>query len=375
MIDEEKLIQENIKNLNPEDIPIVSYFGSGSSLIGSILIKLGMDYIEGYQERIIPGEKQTKIVNPLWRNHWWDLNHKYRNSSQEKSLRFFKAHHYPVSFEKSPVKKVILLVRDGRDALISYYNWRKNFRNDPHTFDEFLNTDSFFKRKPFHDWALFCEEWFKWGESHDLYTITFEDLKFNGKKTMEALLNFIGVSFDSAQLNQVLIDTSFKKMRYQEDLICDQNNKARIFRKGLIGEWRDVFTSEQLSQIPELAQKWMQNFGYSKEHPSYCKPIIIVTTLEYKTTIKKLIEKLESSISIITTDEFNPKQLISMGEITIDHSQHFEISRSLNFACSHLKSRYILVPEGESGVSYIKNLLPSLVNTKSMFKNKYYTSF
>ena len=77
MIDEEVLVQNNILNLTEKDIPIVSYFGSGSSLLGSILIKLGMDYIEGYQERIVPGKQKTEVINPYWREHFPLLKDKY----------------------------------------------------------------------------------------------------------------------------------------------------------------------------------------------------------------------------------------------------------------------------------------------------------
>ena len=88
-IDEEALIQANIDNLSKHDIPIVSYFGSGSSLLGSLLIKLGMDYIEGYQEQVVQASKRTKTVNPFWRERWPILNNKYATKPRIKNIFFF----------------------------------------------------------------------------------------------------------------------------------------------------------------------------------------------------------------------------------------------------------------------------------------------
>lgn len=350
MIDEEELIQENIQNLDAADIPIVSYFGSGSSLLGSILIKLGMDYIEGYQERVMPGEKQTEIANPFWRNHWQILDQKY-NDNKNRNLRFFKAHHYPVSFEKSRVTKAILLVRDARDATLSYYNWRVGFLNDKRTFDEFLKTDSYFQRKPFEDWALFCDDWTEWGKSHDLHVLTFEDLKFNCFETVKKLLDFVGICCPDEDIRIAIKTTSFQAMRKQEDENSAKDQPSRIFRKGLIGEWRDVYTPEQLALITPEARRWLEEFGYSvldAKTPGF--DVTVITSEKNKQAVEQLLQPKSGLTSKILTGPFTPHDLeANMGKTTINQSDHFEIIRSIDLVCRLKKLEHVIVADDDVG--------------------------
>lgn len=362
MINEEELIQENIQNLGASDIPIVSYFGSGSSLLGSILIKLGMDYIEGYQEKIIPGEKKTVTVNPFWREHWQILDEKYVYADDTQCLRFFKAHHYPASFKGSAINKAILLVRDGRDAALSYYNWRTGFVNDKRTFDEFLKTDSYFKRKPLEDWSLFCEEWGAWGKDHNLHVVTFENLKFNPFPTIKKLLEFAGVDRSDEDIFSVIEETSFKNMRRQEDMNSSTDQPSRIFRKGLIGEWRDVYTVDQLDYIKPQAQEWLQEYGYSAAVPKI--PAYDVTVIAGKENENYVREGLAKKVGLSTyvlNGEFHPRYLeTALGKKTLNLSGHFEIIRSVDMVCQIYGLTHIIPNADKESMIAIDEFLNAL---------------
>lgn len=258
-----KIAEENIKNLAAEDIILASYLGSGSSLIGGILIELGLDYIEGYQEKISKNKRQTDVVLPLWRKHWKQLDTKY-NLTKPKELRLFKTHFYPESFANAKPRKAVLLIRDARDAVISYYNWRKGFSDEYGTLSDFLTTAGYYGKKPFDDWTSYIEEWHKWGSKfeHQLYLIKYEDLKFNPKETVRNLLNFLKIKRSSAEIERAVENSRFSKIKKEETQVLKNNNQPRIFRKGLIGEWRNTLSLQDLSCIKEKTTDMLRKYCY-----------------------------------------------------------------------------------------------------------------
>ncbi len=154
---EQDLLKTNIANLQADDVALVSYPGSGSSLLGGILLELGIDYIEGYQEKILPSKRKTIVKNAFWRPHWQQLADKYnRKLISDDALRVIKAHCYPDAFSGSALRKTIFLVRDARDAVLSYYNWRLGFSDETGTLHDFLNRKGVFDRAPFDDWGAYC---------------------------------------------------------------------------------------------------------------------------------------------------------------------------------------------------------------------------
>lgn len=263
-----ELATENIKKLGANDIILASYLGSGSSLIGGILIELGLDYIEGYQEKISKNKQQTEVVLPLWRKHWTQLDTKYENN-KSRELRLFKTHFYPVSYKKAKPTTAVLLIRDARDAVISYYNWRKGFSDETGTLRDFLRTDGFYGKKPFDDWTAYIEEWLDWGnaDGHRLHLIKYEDLKFNPQQTIKKLLKFLKVRRSDAEIKQAVENSRFSKIKKAETKALQNTNQPRIFRKGLVGEWRNTLSAADLSLIKPQTAKMLKKYQYSAARP------------------------------------------------------------------------------------------------------------
>lgn len=258
-----KLATENIQNLESGDIILASYLGSGSSLIGGILIELGLDYIEGYQEKISKNKQQTDVVLPLWRKHWKQLDTKY-NYTKPKELRLFKTHFYPQSYTNAKPDTAVLLIRDARDAVISYYNWRKGFSDEKGTLSDFLTTPGYYGKKPFDDWTSYIEEWCNWGNkaNHRLYLLKYEDLKFNPKQTIKSLLKFLKIKRSDAEIEQAVENSRFSKIKKEEMQTLKNSNKPRIFRKGLVGEWRNTLSPQDLHCIKEETDDMLKKYRY-----------------------------------------------------------------------------------------------------------------
>lgn len=287
-----KIATENIQNLEADDIILASYLGSGSSLIGGILIELGLDYIEGYQEKISKNKQKTDVVLPLWRKHWKQLDTKY-DIAKPKELRLFKTHFYPVSYAKAKPNTAVLLIRDARDAVISYYNWRKGFSDEYGTLSEFLTTDGYYGKKPFDDWTSYIEEWCKWGNKagHRLYMIKYEDLKFNPKETIKSLLKFLKIKRNAAEIEQAIENSRFSKIKKEEIQALKNSDQPRIFRKGLVGEWRNTLSAQDLSGIKAKTSSLLQKYQYTKADKSKFMPFTH-WFIGYNAGIRKHIQAL-----------------------------------------------------------------------------------
>ncbi len=357
------LATENIKNLETDDIILASYLGSGSSLIGGMLIELGLDYIEGYQEKILPQKKQTEVVLPLWRKHWKQLDTKY-NTDGPKELRFFKTHFYPESYANAKPNTAVLLIRDARDAVISYYNWRKGFSDETGTLSRFIDTKGFYGKKPFDDWASYIEEWLNWGEQtgHTLYLIKYEDLKFNPKQTIRKLLKFLKIKRTDSQIQRAIENSSFSKIKNEEIKFLQNKNQPRIFRKGLVGEWRTTLNSEDLSHIQTKTSGLLKKYHYLETNKKKFQPFkhwFIGWNGSIEKHIKNTLNKgdkaaliplkqrckinIENPDFLLIKGGFEPKLLDSVsGNIYISTSNEEIIKAIENVAkASHSKVKYI----------------------------------
>lgn len=266
--EEQDLLAQNIALLTAKDVALVSYPGSGSSLLGGIFMNLGIDYIEGYQEQIVPEQHKTITKIPYWREQWSQLSDKYNlHDFSEECLRTIKAHHYPVSFKDSKIKKAILLVRDARDAVISYYHWRKGFSDEKEELHDFICRDGYYNKKPFDDWTAFCTSWKEWGNDHELHVIRYEDIKFNPLQTIQETLRFLGLERSEDQILTSLEKSSFSKVKQQETNALDNKDSPRIFRKGQVGEWMEVLDDKSLSMISSKTYACLEDLSYIS-HPN-----------------------------------------------------------------------------------------------------------
>ena len=317
-----ELAFENIPNLRKEDIILASYPGCGSSLLGGIFIELGIDYIEGYQEKINPNALNTDTVNPMWRFHWPQLAEKYNKKMI--GLRGFKTHFYPNSFKNAAPEKAILLIRDARDAVISYYNWRKNFSDETGSLYDFISRDGYYGKKPFDDWSDYIDSWEKWGKTHKLLIVKYEDLKFNPELAIKNILSFLNVDIDNQKIQSAIANVAFSKIQ-QDEKKSQQNSDKRIFRKGLVGEWRGVLSKDMFSFINQNTLQKLFRFGYEEKY---------VELKDYSCTyILPKDEKISINGAYVINEPIMPYYLGTLYGTVYLKVKNKEIIRSVQYIC------------------------------------------
>jgi hypothetical protein len=237
-------------NINSNDTFLVSYPKSGNTWLRFLLANL----LKSNNELI--NFHNVHNYCPEWERH----------SETIKSLsspRIIKSHQ-----QYNPkIKKIVYLIRDGRDVYVSYYNY---LRSEGHiyqqmSFTEFLETYHF----PYGYWSDHVNSWLNStiSQTKDRFHIVYyEDMLDNPLSILSKLANFIGLSTDTKNLKQAIENSSFEKMQNIEQKFgrkYSNENSGNFVRKGTPGEWFEYFGDKEYQILENRNElKMLENLGY-----------------------------------------------------------------------------------------------------------------
>ena len=190
-----------------------------------------------------------------------------------------------------PDARLIFLVRDGRDAVLSHRfqtfidNPQHLTKEDEQILDSFLQDP-----QPFFDGerSLFTQKGITraahgWVdnvvETNDMarqlfderYTaLRFEDLLKNPWDVMTQIWSFLGASSDIAGLS----DAVNSELTQNPDADWQQEKASKIsfsLNKGKPGSWRDIFTQKDLQIFERIAGETLEEWGYEASMPDRFK--------------------------------------------------------------------------------------------------------
>lgn len=173
--------------------------------------------------------------------------------------------HSHTSFHRK-LTKVLYLVRDGRDALVSYYHYTIT-RNDKH-----MDFSTWFKlyRWGFYGkhWHTHVESWLINGKSKlgsDLLLLRFEDLKENPIDCIKVASAFFGISASHQEIAQAVQDATLEKGRSWEQTLIGKLKTldASFYRGGKSKLWPDYFTEKEMAQFMAMSKHAMSLAGYT----------------------------------------------------------------------------------------------------------------
>jgi len=187
--------------------------------------------------------------------------------------------HYP-----GPVgeKKTILLIRDGRDIIVSAYHhfiighdlnpsflvdtWRKrlgveDYRNVEKHLPTFI--DLFFTEFKVGgrtmNWSNYISS-FNLGNS-DLYVVRYEELLDNCFEAMTSLLQWLDYkTIDRDKLEMVIEKNAFKSITGRE---AGDEDRSQFLRKGISGDWKNYFSKEAEERFVKWASPQLKLLGYN----------------------------------------------------------------------------------------------------------------
>ena len=159
-----------------------------------------------------------------------------------------------------PNTKVIAVVRDARDAMVSAWKfealmnkieapWSKN--SQTRHLIEFMYT-----------WGVRAAAILKAASENKLLMIRYEDLHSNFQETIARVYRYIGVDDSLTAINDIRRTTDFETVSGGRK---KGEEAESVVRKGIVGDWRNVLSPSQAALAWRVARRQMTALGYTRE--------------------------------------------------------------------------------------------------------------
>jgi hypothetical protein len=174
---------------------------------------------------------------------------------------YFKVHDFP----RPQYKRVVFLVRDGRDVVVSLAHHLKNvYKGNVDMLELVRGRSPEFSIQ--YEWYKHAEAWLANPYQAEMITIRFEDLKKDPVPELRRFCEFTGLKRDQAQLEKAVAYASFEAMRDKESRLgMDYRTwpKERPFvRRGEVGSHKDELPPEALEAFMREAGATLRKLGY-----------------------------------------------------------------------------------------------------------------
>jgi hypothetical protein len=189
-----------------------------------------------------------------------------------------------------PEARVIHIIRDGRDVVVSkmHHIWKAEARGEPVELlaEEIAKRDAFyqnpemflasqdgiFREERLRDWA---EGWrtrvgraVKVGPAlfeTSYVEVRYEDLLERPEEEAERLFRFLGAEASAEVVNRCVEAASFEKGSGRQRGQDDYPLRHGKYRKGIAGDWKNVFTERDREIFKEAAGDLLIELGYEKD--------------------------------------------------------------------------------------------------------------
>ncbi len=170
--------------------------------------------------------------------------HSCRHYRRHQTPMYFKTHDLP----HREYRRVIYLLRDGRDVMVSYYHHLRALNGDDLDFSEIVRTGRHLSPSKWHDHV---NAWRSNPFGAEILTVRYEDLLENPVDQLRRVCEFAGIERSAQLLEHVSRKSSFSKMREKEGKTGWANPawpRSRFFvRRGEAGSFKDEMPEDVLA--------------------------------------------------------------------------------------------------------------------------------
>jgi hypothetical protein len=170
-----------------------------------------------------------------------------------------------------PKTKIIIMIRDFRDQIVSlaFHNfrqtgmWQKIFSSaekkglDNNFMEHHLR--SFEKHNDFEKYKVLSTE-----RPTQVILIRFEDLKSEPIGTFQKVLSFLDVDSSRSVAEKCVEMNTFEKLSGGRK--AGKQNAVSFYRKGIIGDWQNHFTQENIDLFKKISGKTLIAAGYEQDN-------------------------------------------------------------------------------------------------------------
>lgn len=234
-----------INEHDPQDVFIAGYPKSGNTWFQ--LINVGLLY--GLNSMLVPDSVVQELVPDV---HFKNFYRRYSTPM------LFKTHHPPFA----EYKKVVYLLRDGRDVVVSFYHHTCHLSGRKIDFVEFVDQYNIFSLK----WHEHVNLWLSNPYKAEMLVVKYEDLKLNGLRVLEQYCDFLDINRNKDHLQSVINETDFERMRLREShLGWDHPSWPKdkpFIRRGVVGSHKDEFPKAALDKFLSQSGETLEKCGY-----------------------------------------------------------------------------------------------------------------
>lgn len=232
-------------DVRESDIFIVSYPKSGNTWVRFIIANLLVtDEVINFRniEQIVP-----------------DIHKSLKDIPRMKGVRIMK-YHEPF-FEHFP--RTIYIVRDGRDALVSYYHYNLDSGQFAGTFDEFLKSTIYLR---FGSWqehvTRAMEQRLRFPDR--ILFIRYEDMLQDLPGNIRKIAKFCGLQVSDESVESTAGKCSFQALQQNERTYGSEtlDKQINFFRKGTKEQWKGYFNAEEAMDFVEASRELLMANGY-----------------------------------------------------------------------------------------------------------------
>ena len=243
-----------IPEFDPEDIFIVGYPRSGNTWFENLVLSVAY----GVDPRWMPnGLTQELVPYFAFPGDLYAPRKYYRRYA---TPMFFHSHSLP----RPECRRVVYLLRDGRDVLVSYWRYREALDSVEYDFLTFVSEIFLYPCR----WEQHVNAWLDNPFGAQMLIIRFEDLIHEPVRELKRFCEFAGISRDIGHLIGSAEAASFQNLRDRElrmghgwpDYPFPRDKS--FFRRGKIGSYKDEMPPEVLEKFLADAGETMRRCGY-----------------------------------------------------------------------------------------------------------------
>jgi hypothetical protein len=243
----------NHRDLRPGDRLLASYPKSGNTWLRFMLAQLWCGRTVGWDELgdVIPMVDRTATATTTF----------------DDGARLVKTHDRCLRRYRVPDRRVVYVVRDGRDVAVSYYHHQLREGTTSGGFGSWLPRFLDGRVDRFGTWAGHVGSWLD-APSGDLvrHVVRYEDLLADPVEGLGAVAEFLDLGVERPVLERVVADQAADRLRAREAgsayLARRSVGGGTFVRSARAGGWRGVFDDAAEQRFAERAGGVLRRLGY-----------------------------------------------------------------------------------------------------------------
>lgn len=240
---------------------ITSFPKSGNTWMRFIIY----DLLFNDHDKII--ENSSEIDQFIPDTHMQKKNQLILDSRLKNKEVFVKTHSSYSQMSALPIGKIILIIRNPLDVLVSLFNFYEIEKKDKSEMIDFFctyQTLPFLKKAKLPNWQEHIESWINSGKKHHI--VKYSDLIDDFDNQIKYLCNFLDIEITNKKIDLVKRNTSFYNLKKIEIRERKENiagffsgsmsgKKTYFMNKGGYGNYKSLFNSSEILKLENSFKK------------------------------------------------------------------------------------------------------------------------